>query len=45
MIHQIYDIASPDDLHIHRLCTTVLDTIHEKTKLNASFNVITQFQP
>ncbi|XP_059596247.1 uncharacterized protein LOC109122076 [Vitis vinifera] len=38
-IHQIYDIAPPDDFRIRRLCTTVLEAIHEMDRLDAPFSV------
>ncbi|KAL6348500.1 hypothetical protein AAG906_009960 [Vitis piasezkii] len=43
----IYDIAPPDDFRIRRLCTTVLEAIHEMDRLDASFSVdaTTQLQP
>ncbi|KAL6320844.1 hypothetical protein AAG906_008844 [Vitis piasezkii] len=46
-IHQIYDIAPPDDFRIRRLCTTVLEAIHEMDRLDAPFSVdaTTQLQP
>ncbi|KAL6335104.1 hypothetical protein AAG906_026484 [Vitis piasezkii] len=41
-----YDIASPDDLRIRRLCTIVLEVIHEMDRLDVPFsnNATTQFQ-
>ncbi|KAL6342689.1 hypothetical protein AAG906_013095 [Vitis piasezkii] len=46
-IHQIYDIAPPDDFRIRRLCTTVLEAIHEMDRLDAPFSVdaTIQLQP
>ena len=46
-IHRIYDIAPPNDLRIHKLCTTVLEAIHEMDRLDAPFSVdaTTQLQP
>ncbi|RVW84566.1 hypothetical protein CK203_048138 [Vitis vinifera] len=43
----IYDIASPDDFRIRRLCNTILEAIHEMDCLDAPFSVdaTTQLQP
>ncbi|RVW35551.1 Serine/threonine-protein phosphatase 7 long form-like [Vitis vinifera] len=44
-IHQRYDTAAPNDLHICRLCTTVLEAIHEMNRLDAPFSVDVTTQP
>ena len=46
-IHQIHDIAPSEDMHIRRLCTIVLEAIHEMDRLHApySIGVVTQLQP
>ena len=46
-MHKIYDIAPSEDKRIRRLCITVLEAIHERDRLHASYNigVVTQLQP
>ena len=44
---QIYDIGPLEDMHICRLCTNVLEVIHEMDMLDAPYGigVVTQLQP
>ena len=46
-IYQIHDIEPSKDMHIRRLCTTILEAIHEMDRLHAPYNigVVTQLQP
>ena len=38
-IHQIYDIVPLEDMHICRLCTIVLEVVHEMDRLDAPYGI------
>ena len=46
-IHKIHGISPVKDMRIRRLCTTILEAIHEMDCLDApySIGVVTQLQP